>query len=233
MNTKIGLFAIAAVLMGTTACDGTLGLDANANGSLAFGVDRVNSGLLGLSNTPPNEMSSGGHTIVLSSATMTASELELKGLSAGGSGSSSSATASKFETGMVTVSIPVEGGTSREITSQIAAGTYDRFEMDIRTLRVQGTYDGSPFDVTMQINDEMESRLVPALVVADGSASTAVRVALDLQSWFRSEAGGLLDPRQAGSDSTIAATIRANVRSSFDAAEDHDRERADDDSGHQ
>lgn len=224
-----GIMAIAAAVAGNTACEGTLGLDANANGSLAFGVDRVNSGLLGLSSTAPNEMSSGGHTIVLSSATMTASELELKGLSSGGT-SGGSATTSKFESGPVTVSIPVEGGTSREITAQIAAGTYDKFEMDVRTIRMQGTYDGSPFDVTVQVNSEMESRLVPALVVADGTTNTAVRVALDLQSWFRSAAGGLLDPRQASSDSTVAAAIRANIRGSLEAVEDHEREG--DDSGH-
>jgi hypothetical protein len=212
--------AIAAAIGSTTACEGTMGLDASANGSLAFGVDRVNSGLLGLGNTPPNEMSSGGHTIVLSSATMTASELELKGLSSGSSGSSS-ATTSKFETGTTTVNIPVEGGTTREITANIAAGTYDKFEMEVRTVRLQGTYDGSPFDVTMQINDELETRLVPALVVADGTASTAVRVALDLQSWFRSAAGGLLDPRQAQSDTSVAASIRSNIRGSFYRSDDH------------
>src|SRR4051812_11008502 len=74
-----GMAAIAASVAGMTGCEGALGLDANANGSLAFQVNKVDSGLLGLSSSAPNEMSSGGHTIVLSSATMTASELELKG----------------------------------------------------------------------------------------------------------------------------------------------------------
>jgi hypothetical protein len=202
-------------------CDGTLGLDANANGSLAFAVDRVNSGLLGLSSSPPNEVSSGSHTIVLTSATMTASELELKGVSSGSAGSGSGTT-SEFEAGSVTVSLPVEGGTSREITAPIGAGTYDRFEMKVRTMRLTGTYDGEPFDVTTTVNDELEMRMVPPLVVADGAASTAVTVALDLQSWFRSTAGGLLDPRNIRSDTTVAAMFRANVHNSFEATEDHD-----------
>ena len=226
---RLGMTSIAAAAIGMTGCDGALGLDADANGSLAFSVDRVNSSLLGLTSTQPNEVSSGGHTVVLTSAAMTASELELKGLSSGSNSGSGNATTSKFETGPLTVQIPVEGGTSREIRAQIAPGRYDKFEMEVRTVRVQGTFDGEPFDVTLSVNDEMESRLVPPLVVTDGTTSTAVTVALDLQSWFRSSGGGLLDPRRAQSDATIAAALRANIRSSFYASEDHQGGRGEDD----
>lgn len=216
-----GIVAIAAAVTGTSGCDGTLGLDASANGSLAFAVDRVNTGILGLSSSSPNEMSSGGHTIVLNSATMTASEMELKGLSSGsGSGS---ATTEEFESGSQTIAIPVEGGTSREITADIAAGTYDKFEMKVRAIRLTGTYDGEPFDFTTVLNDELELRLTPPLVVASGSASTAVTVALNLQSWFRNAAGGLLDMRKAASDSAVSAALRANIHGSFAASEDHNR----------
>lgn len=218
-----GMTAIAAAAIGTSACDAALGLDTSANGSVAFSVDKVNSGLLGLGSSAPNQMSSGGHTIVLTSATMSTSEMELRGLSSG-SGGSGAGTTSRFETGAQTIVIPVSGGTSREITTNIAAGTYNKFEMTVRSIRLQGTYDDSTFDVTVPVNGELEMLLNPPLVVADKSAETAVKIALDLQSWFRSTAGGLLDPRQANNDATIAAAIRANVRGSFEAEEDEHRE---------
>lgn len=214
----LGMAAIAAAVTGTTGCDGTLGLDANANGSLAFAVDRVDSGLLGLSSSRPNEMSSGGHTIVLNSATMTATQMELKGLSSSGSGSS--ATTSEFESGSQTIVLPVEGGSSRQITADIGAGTYDTFEMTVRSIRLTGTYDGQPFDITTAVNDDIELRLTPPLVVANGAAATAVTVTLNLEAWFRSSTGGLMDPRTASSDSAIAAALRANISSSFAAHSD-------------
>jgi hypothetical protein len=222
---------MGAVLTALAACEGTLGLDTTANANLAFAVNEADGGLLGLGSTAPNEMSEGGHTLVVTSATMTASELELKGLSDGsgsGSGSGSGEATSKFETGPLTITLPVEGGVSREISAQIGAGTYDKFEMDVEHVRLQGTYDGAPFDVTLLVNDELELMLVPPLVIADGTSSTAVTVALDLQAWFRSAAGGLIDPRTILSDTSIAATLRSNIRGSFEAFEDHDRSGDDD-----
>jgi hypothetical protein len=221
----LGTLAIAATVIGTTACDAVLGVDADANANVAFEVQRVNTSLLGLGSSAPNEMTADGHTLVVTGAAITASELELKGFSSGsgtsGSGSSGSETISKFEIGPVTVELPVTGGTSREIPARIAAGTYDKFEMDVRTVRVRGTYDGAPFDVTIAVNDELELRLIPALVVTDGSSDTAVKVALDLQSWFRSSTGGVLDPRLAQSDTTVAARLRSNISGSFEAFDDH------------
>jgi hypothetical protein len=218
-----GMTGIAVAAIGMSACDGAFGLDTSANGSVAFSVDKVDSGLLGLGSSSPNEITSGGHTIVLNGATMATSEMELRGLSSGSSGSGPGTT-SRFETGAQTIVLPVDGGTSREITTNIAAGTYSKFEMAVRTVRLEGTYDGSPFVVTVAVNDELEMALTPPLVVPDNASPTAVNVALDLQSWFRNAAGDLIDPRQAATDTTIAAALRSNIRSSFEAQEDHHRE---------
>lgn len=219
----LGVAAIAAAVTGMAGCDSAVGLGAKANGSVAFSVQKVNTSPLGLTSSPPNEFTSGGHTIVLSSATMTASELELKGPKTEGTGSDSAR--SKFETGPITLELPVHGGATRDITTQIPAGTYDKFEMEIRSVRLQGTYDGSPFDVTVLVNSELEARLQPPVVVTDPAAKTAIKVALDLQSWFTSSAGGLLDPRQAQSNPIVAAALRANIRNSFEASEDEEHER--------
>ncbi len=43
----LGITAIALSVGGMTACDGVLGVDANANANLAFAVDPMDSGLLG------------------------------------------------------------------------------------------------------------------------------------------------------------------------------------------
>jgi hypothetical protein len=218
-----GMTTIAVVAIGMSACDAAVGLETSGNGSVAFSVDKVNSGLLGLGSSSPNEISSGGHTIVLTSATMSISEMELRGLSSGSSGSGPGTT-SRFETGAQMIALPINGGTSREITTNVAAGTYSKFEMSVRTVRLEGTYDGSPFIVNVAVNDELEMDLTPPLVVSDNASPTSVNVALDLQSWFRNAAGDLIDPRQAGSDTTVAAALRSNIRSSFEAREDHDRE---------
>ena len=108
------------------------------------------------------------------------------------------------------------------------------------TVRVTGTFtsgtDGvaQPFDVYLGVNAKVEQDLEPPLVVdgATDPASVNLTLMVDVASWFHSRSGGLIDPRSISTSPSLLAQVEQNVRASFRALRDDDRNREDDDRGH-
>lgn len=127
----------------------------------------------------------------------------------------------RVHSGATTVSVPLNGGLISPFSGDLAAGSYDRVELDVEFVRLRGTYDGQAFDMTVPVNRELELRLSPPLVV-DGTTETNVTVKLDIASWLRVN-GAVIDPRSLSS-STAMSQFRDRVKASFRAMEDSDRD---------
>ena len=150
------------------------------------------------------------------------------------------------------IDLPVTSAVVSKLAVTIPAGTYSSLEAKIRpvraggehgkgsaaflaansafagvSVRVEGTYNGKSFVYTGSPHAELETRFSPALVVDASPVNLTVNV--DLPSWFRTQAGALIDPATANGDGVNASVVADNIRRSFRAFRDDDRNGRDDD----
>ncbi len=153
------------------------------------------------------------------------------------------------------VDVPVDGTTAKALTVAVPAGTYSAFEAKIRpvetngrrgagsaafltahpdlagvSVRVQGTYNGKAFTYAGAPEAGIESAFSPPLVVDAAGAAGAqnVTVHVSLENWFRTASGVLVDPGTANAGGPNAGLVRENIRRSFKAFRDDDRNGRDD-----
>ena len=136
----------------------------------------------------------------------------------------------RFRVGAATVALPLEGGVITPFTGTLPVGTFSRLEMDAEFARIRGTVDGQPFDVTVEIDKELEIEFSPPLVIDDSPDPVNVSVNIDVASWFLTSTGAAIDPRQLPTDATLREEFRQRVKTSFRAFEDEDRDADEDDS---
>lgn len=207
MRIAKALVLLAAV----TACDSSTDIGASVDGSLSFAIVGE-PGLFGGNSTHENPMSVGGHTIALTSVRFTVSEVELEGESD-----------QKFEWkgGDSEVTLGGDGNLAVSAFSRaIAAGTYDELELQVETVRIRGSFDGRPFDITVAVNDELELEFDSPIEAAEGS--TNITVAAVVESWFRTSLGGVIDPTTF--NSTVESQLRSRIIASLDAFEDSNKD---------
>lgn len=180
-------------------------------------------------NTGAAPVTDGTHTLELQSVDFTISEVTFE-RAEGQSGDDDDSDADsdsegahnrRFHSGATTISVPLNGGMVAPFSGNLAAGSYDRVELDVEFVRLRGTWDGQAFDVTVPVARELELRLSPPLVV-DGNTVGNVTVNIDFASWLRVN-GALIDPRTLTS-STAMSLFRDRVKASFKATEDSDRD---------
>jgi hypothetical protein len=169
------------------------------------------------------------------------------------SDSSSADDCEELEFGPVLLDLPLGGGAAQAFTVEVAAGTYDELEFEIHkpeddgdandaaflaahpdfrriSIRVTGTYNGMPFTYTTDLGEEQERALVPPLTLAT-SAVTDLTLFVDIDEWFRTGAGTLVNPASANEDGPNESLVENNIENSIDAFEDDDRDGDDDDDG--
>jgi hypothetical protein len=96
------------------------------------------------------------------------------------------------------------------------------------SIRATGTWNGSPFTFTSDLNADQEMRLDPPLVVTDAGANVDVTLKVDVATWFADGNGGLIDPATAGNGGQNENLVRDNIQHSFDAFQDEDHDGHDD-----
>ena len=74
--------------------------------------------------------------------------------------------------------------------------------------------------------------LVPPLIVADSMQSVDVTIKVDLSGWFSNGSGGLVNPASGNKGEPNADLVKDNIRDSFHAFRDDDRDGEDDDDDH-
>ena len=200
----------------------------------------------------PETFTDGANTLVITQVQLVLREIELHraGAVAECAGSASDDCA-ELEFGPVLVDVPLgTPGAARNFSVQIAPGSYDKVEFKIHkpsssddagfvqtnpdfdgvSVRVIGTYNGADFTYTGDFEAEMEFEFNSALV-ANETGATDLTLFVNLDTWFRDQAGTLLDPTTANSGAPNAALVEQNVKSSLDTFEDDDHDGRDDHGG--
>lgn len=238
---QLALSAAGLALSGVTlaACADILGAGSDREASISIGIAQ-NGTLASLAggSTAQLVISTGGHSIDLTSADVVFSEVTFEGASVDAADDDDSDADSdsdhagnrKFRAGAVTVALPLDGGTITPFTGTLPVGVYRGVEMDAEFLRIRGTYDGQAFDVTVPVNAELELAFTPPLDVTSSTAPVNVSVNIDVSRWFTAPDGTALDPRTFATNAEARAYFRNNVRSSFRAFEDEDRDHDESDS---
>ena len=129
------------------------------------------------------------------------------------------------------------------LTALVPVGTYDHFkfqihkpsnatgdadlvaehpEMDDVSIRVTGTFNGTPFTFTSDLTEVEDLTLAePVEVATEGELPITLHV--DAAGWFVDAAGtGLLDPAQASEGQPFESEVEQNIRESFRAFHDGD-----------
>lgn len=203
---------------------------------------------------------SGANTIVITKAQVVVARMELErtGASCTSSAAAGDDEGDEHDCAELTlapslVDLPVDAALTTPLQIAIPAGTYRALEAKIRPLRtdsdkgkgsaafltahpelagvsvrVEGTYNGNPFVYKGTARAEFETEFNPPLVV--DAAPVNVTVHVDLTNWFKSATGTLIDPMST--NSLDMATIASNIRRSFKAYHDDDRNDRDDRDDH-
>ena len=143
----------------------------------------------------------------------------------------------------ILVDVPVDDALHPMINIPLAAGTYAQLEARLRparanatdfntanpnlvgkSVRVAGTFKGTPFVFTSSVNAKLEMEFDPPLVI-DATTKNAT-VSIDVSKWFLNSSGQVIDPTTGTQDSNLSQ-IENNIRRSFHAFED-DHERGED-----
>jgi hypothetical protein len=200
------LLSLAGAL---AACDSSpTGADANENASLSFAA--LTSATAG-SASQQDPIVIGGRTIVVSDIELRLSEIELEGDDA----------EMEMHGTTILVGVPADGRIVTPVTATVAAGTYTELEMKVQTVRIRGTFDGAPFDVTVNVNEDLETDIRPPLVVEE-TGTANLTVALVISNWFSNEDGSAIDLLNL--NATLESRLKSNINASFDAFEDDDRD---------
>ena len=153
----------------------------------------------------------------------------------------------ELKLGPLLVDLPLTSGTSQVFSAEVPQGTYDRVEYKIHrpsssdtdfvaahpdfngvSIKVTGTWNGTPFTFTTGQEKEQETTLDPPLTVS-ASGPTDLTLLIDLDKWFRASDNSLVDPSSANAGGANEALVRTNIAGSDDCFEDENRDGRHDD----
>ena len=184
----------------------------------------------------------GSDTLIVTRARLVLRDIELKPLESASCDSNAGQSCEDIELGPFLVDLPLAAGAQQEFAVEVPSGSYSRIDFEIHkvgndpadlafltqhpefediSIRVDGTFNGSAFVFTTDLNEEQELTLVPPLVVTD-TTSTNVTIFVLLDSWFRTPTGVLVDPATANKGGVNEGLVTENIKQSLDAFEDPD-----------
>jgi hypothetical protein len=188
----------------------------------------------------------GTHTLVITSAAVSLTRIELATVDSAGCADDDHPEPDDdrchhLETGPLLVQLPTDSSVITMLSLPLPAGTYRALEAKIRpvraqddggsafltahpefanvSVRVQGTFDGTPFTFSGDANSNLELGFDPPITV--GSTATTVTVHVSINRWFADRDGNLIDPSTANSGGANEQLVNDNVRRSFHAFEDN------------
>ncbi len=156
----------------------------------------------------------------------------------------------EIERGPVLFDLPLTGATASRLAVDVPAGRYDELEVKIHKVeggdaddraflqrfpdfrgvsaRLEGRYNGQPFTFLTDVNGKVELEFRPPLEV--GPQGMNVTLAVDLARWFArgGAAGGLYSPALANVPGEARSRVEGNIRASFRAMRDRNRDGRDD-----
>lgn len=180
-----------------------------------------------------------GNTLVLETASVVLRKIHLMGSTEFGCEDDTTGTVADsaddedgcrlVRAGPVLVDIPLDSSVARQFTVTVDTGTYTSVQVQIHkptgendaaflqehpeydgvSIRVTGTYNGTPFVFTTGVTDVQNVTIEPPLVVPEGTVS--LTLALDLSGWFRNGSGALVDPATAMGDGVNVVMVHQNI----------------------
>lgn len=158
-----------------------------------------------------------------------------------------------FNAGPYLLDLPLGAEVTRAFSVAVDTGTYDELRIKLHkprddngdprdiefinqhpdfdkiSIRTIGSFNGQPFVFETDVNAEQEMEFDPPLVIADAVTNVDVTIQVDLTGWFADGAGGLVDPGTANKGGPNDHLVRGNIKDSFRAFRDDDRDGHDDD----
>lgn len=188
-----------------------------------------------------------GDTLILDSVFVVVRKLELKRSVAVACDSSSSDSdgCEELKLGPFLVELPLgTAGAERQFTVAIDTGSYNKVEFEVHkaesgdtafvaahpgyngvSIRVVGSFNGTPFVYTTGLDVEQEIEFAPALVVGEGP--TTFTLFVDLSTWFKNGTD-VIDPVTAMGGGGNVSLVHENIQNSFQAFEDENHDGHDD-----
>ena len=243
----------ASTLLGACSDSNGPGNGSGTNLSIAVATLAAGSTVRISGGAPSNSLErhvttpGGTHTLVISSAAIVLSRLELATVDSAGCADDDHPEhdddrCHELDAGAMLVDLPTDNSVVSVLSLQLPAGTYKALEAKIRpvrtddtggsafltahpelanaSVRVEGTFDGAPFTYTGSPNASLELRFDPPITV--GSTTTNVTVHVSIDRWFMDGSGSLIDPATANAGGANEQLVRDNVRRSFHAFEDNE-----------
>ena len=161
-----------------------------------------------------------------------------------------------FNAGPFLLDVPLTPGVEKAFSVVVDTGTFDQVRFKIHkpeddsgdpkdvaflaahpefnkvSIRVEGTFNGTAFVFTTDLDAEQRLALATPLVVAESMQNVDVTIKVDVSGWFSDGAGGLVDPATANAGGENANLVKDNIRDSFHAFRDDNRDGEDDDQEH-
>ena len=157
----------------------------------------------------PETIGLGNDTIVLTSVQVVLRRIELERV--GGSVCDTTATeddCEELKLGPVLLDVPLAAGADRQFTVTVDTGSYGKIKFEIhkpesskdagfvaanpdfdgQSIKVTGTFNGTPFTYYSDLDVEQEADLNPPLVVTDAVGAN-LTLHVDLATWFQNQAG--------------------------------------------
>lgn len=236
------------VMAGATACTDSTG-PASSPVSLSFSTKTLNSsGASMQANGSAFDVAvtDGGNTLVITRVQMVLREIELKQsntVACPDVVSSSSDDCEELSIGPLLLDLPLSTAVLTPVSVSIPAGTYRELELELHkpgddardqafktanpafadmSIRVQGTYNGQVFVFTSRVSEEMELEFNPPLTIGETGGNVTVQI--DVAAWFRSASGAVIDPATANIGGLNEGIVKTNIKASFHALEDDDRD---------
>jgi hypothetical protein len=188
----------------------------------------------------------GANTVIITKAQMVVRRVKLKPADTDAADcsddDSSADDCSTIHTGPVLVDIPVTANVVATVSAAVPAGTYSRVDFRIHkatddaadaafvaanpsfedvSIRVEGTYNGSPFVFTTDMTEKQEVALASPLVVEEG-VTPNLTIQVDMSSWFKSGTT-VINPATANKGGASENLVKNNIRASLRAFRDDDR----------
>lgn len=135
------------------------------------------------------------------------------------------------------INVPLPNGTFRELEAKLEPAR-DRFtafntanpDLAGKSVRVEGTFNGTPFVFSSPVRAKLEMEFDPPLVIDETTRNATVSI--DVRNWFLNPDGSVIDPTTATPGSSSLQVIESNIRRSFHAFEDDEERGEDNHEGH-
>lgn len=231
---------VAASIAGAVvlaACGDMMG-SKSPSSQLAF-----TTGSSALSNAPAAlvPIVKGKDTLNFTQITVTLSRVELKRASTdvcadddddhGDRGDKGPGNCAEVRIGAASFDLPVDGSMVTLPADALPAGTFREFELRVAFVRLKGTFDSKPFDVTIAANTKTEIEFATPLVVTAG-APTIITVNVNAGTWLTNADGTLVDPTKISTTPSLLSAIKTRIAASLRAFEDRDHDGRDDHADH-